>query len=100
MLIISSRREGGPRVALEALLRGIKVISTDVGHMPDILNEAYLCEPDSLDDLTKLIQNSVDQISTIDQSSSFEKTRADFTFSKANISLLNIYTNLLDPDIT
>ncbi len=100
MLIISSRREGGPRVALEALLRGIKVISTDVGHMPDILNKAYLCDPDSLDDLTKLIQNSVDQISTIDQSSSFEKIRADFTFSKANNSLLNIYTNLLDPDIT
>ena len=75
MLIISSRREGGPRVALEALLRGIKVISTKVGHMPDILDGKYLCNPDSLEDLSDLLKNSVDQISTIDQSAAFEKVR-------------------------
>jgi len=100
MLIISSRREGGPRVALEALLRGIKVISTKVGHMPDIMDEEYLCNPDSLEDLGELIKNSIDQISTIDQSASFEKVRADFTFAKANNSMLNVYSNLLDSDIS
>ncbi len=100
MLIISSRREGGPRVALEALLRGIKVISTKVGHMPDILDEEYLCNPDSLEDLGELIKNSIDQISTIDQSASFEKVRADFTFAKANNSMLAVYSNLLDSDIS
>ena len=80
-------------------LRGIKVISTKVGHMPDILDGRYLCNPDSLDDLGKLLKNSINQISTIDQSSAFEKVRADFTFTKANNSLLNVYTNLLDSDI-
>jgi len=99
MLIISSRREGGPRVALEALLRGIKVISTKVGHMPDILDETYLCNPDSLDSLSNLLKDSINKISTIDQSPAFEKVRTDFTFSKANNSLLSIYTNLLNPDI-
>ena len=100
MLIISSRREGGPRVALEALLRGIKVISTKVGHMPDIMDEEYLCNPDSLEDLSELIKNSIDQISTIDQSASFEKVRTDFTFAKANNSMLTVYSNLLDSDIS
>ena len=100
MLIISSRREGGPRVALEALLRGIKVISTKVGHMPDIMDEEYLCNPDSLEDLGELIKNSIDQISTIDQSASFEKVRTDFTFAKANNSMLTVYSNLLDSDIS
>ena len=100
MLIISSRREGGPRVALEALLRGIKVISTKVGHMPDIMDEKYLCNPDSLEDLSKLIKNTIDQISTIDQSAAFEKVRNDFTFAKANKSMLAIYSNLLDSDIS
>ena len=100
MLVISSRREGGPRVALEALLRGIKVISTKVGHMPDILDGKYLCNPDSLEDLSDLLKNSVDQISTIDQSAAFEKVRTDFTFTKANNSMLNIYSNLLDSDIS
>ena len=100
MLIISSRREGGPRVALEALLRGIKVISTKVGHMPDVLDGKYLCNPDSLEDLSDLLKNSVDQISTIDQSAAFEKVRTDFTFTKANNSMLDIYSNLLDSDIS
>ena len=100
MLIISSRREGGPRVALEALLRGIKVISTKVGHMPDILDETYLCNPDSLDSLSNLLKDSINEISTIDQSAAFEKVRSDFTFSKANNSLLSIYTNLLNSDIS
>ena len=100
MLIISSRREGGPRVALEALFRGIKVISTKVGHMPDVLDEAYLCNPDSLDSLSNLLKDSINKISTIDQSPAFEKVRTDFTFSKANKSLLSIYTNLLNSDIS
>ena len=99
MLIISSRREGGPRVALEALLRGIKVVSTKVGHMPDILDETYLCNPDSLDSLNNLLKDSINNISTIDQRPAFEKVRTDFTFSKANNSLLSIYTNLLNSDI-
>ena len=100
MLIISSRREGGPRVALEALLRGIKVISTKVGHMPDILDETYLCNPDSHDSLSNLLKDSIKNISTIDQSPAFKKVRTDFTFSKANNSLLSIYTNLLNSDIS
>ena len=100
MLIISSRREGGPRVALEALFRGIKVVSTKVGHMPDILDETYLCNPDSLDSLSNLLKDSINNISTIDQSPAFEKVRTDFTFSKANNSLLSIYTNLLNSDIS
>ena len=40
-LIISSRDEGGPRVALEALYLGVPVLSTDVGHMNYILPRNY-----------------------------------------------------------
>ena len=41
MLIVSSRNEGGPRVALEALYLKIPVISTNVGHMAEILPKNY-----------------------------------------------------------
>ena len=44
VLIISSRDEGGPRVALEALYLEIPVISTDVGHMSQILPKELLAE--------------------------------------------------------
>ena len=67
--------------------------------MPDILDGRYLCNPDSLEELSKLLKNSINQISTIDQSPAFEKVRADFTLTQANNSLLGIYTNLLDSDI-
>ena len=68
--------------------------------MPDILDGKYLCNPDSIDDLGELLHNSINQISTIDQSSAFEKVRTDFTFTKAHNSLLAIYSNLLDSDIS
>ena len=55
-----------------------------------------MCIRDSSD----LLKNSVDQISTIDQSAAFEKVRTDFTFTKANNSMLDIYSNLLDSDIS
>ncbi len=38
-LIISSRQEGMPIVALEALSMGVPVITTPVGGMPDIVND-------------------------------------------------------------
>ena len=68
--------------------------------MPDILDETYLCNPDSHDSLSNLLKDSIKNISTIDQSPAFEKVRTDFTFSKANNSLLSIYTNLLNSDIS
>ena len=44
LLIISSRDEGGPRVALEALYLEIPVLSTDVGHMDLILPRELLAK--------------------------------------------------------
>ena len=98
MLIIFQKRSGY-RVALEALLRESKYFYQS-WTMPDILDGKYLCNPDSLEDLSDLLKNSVDQISTIDQSAAFEKVRTDFTFTKANNSMLDIYSNLLDSDIS
>jgi glycosyltransferase involved in cell wall biosynthesis len=51
MLVISSRSEAVPRVALEALYQEIPVISTNVGHMPEILPKELLAEPNNLDSL-------------------------------------------------
>ena len=56
MIVISSRSEGGPRVALEALYQEIPVISTNVGHMAEILPKELLAEPDNLESLKDLIE--------------------------------------------
>ena len=60
MLVVSSRNEGGPRVALEALYLKIPVISTDVGHMNEILPKELLAEPNNLVSLTDLVERYVD----------------------------------------
>ena len=46
VLIVSSRDEGGPRVALEALFLEIPVLSTNVGHMENILPKELLAKKD------------------------------------------------------
>lgn len=39
VLVISSRYEGLPMAALEAMARGIVVISLDVGRLPDLIQD-------------------------------------------------------------
>jgi glycosyltransferase involved in cell wall biosynthesis len=39
VLVMNSKSEGGPRVALEALSYGLPVLSTKVGVMPDVLRD-------------------------------------------------------------
>jgi glycosyltransferase involved in cell wall biosynthesis len=43
LYIVSSRMEGGPKAIVECAATGTKIISTDVGHAPDILhrNQIY-----------------------------------------------------------
>ena len=59
ILIVSSRNEGGPRVALEALRLKVPVISTDVGHMKEILPVELLAVPDDLNSLKELVHRYV-----------------------------------------
>jgi glycosyltransferase involved in cell wall biosynthesis len=39
LYIVSSRMEGGPKAIVECAATGTKIISTDVGHAPDILHQ-------------------------------------------------------------
>ena len=95
LLIISSRDEGGPRVALEALYLEIPVLSTDVGHMNQILPKEFLAMPDDINSLTELINNYVDQIENFDQSSIYEYVRNEFSVQKKSMQIKEIYEDLL-----
>ena len=44
VLLITSRAEGLPMAALEAMANGVVVISTDVGEMPSLLDSQWLVE--------------------------------------------------------
>ena len=93
LLIVSSRREGGPRVALEALYLHIPVISTNVGHMSQILPKELLAEPDNLESLKSLIDNWIDR--SMSQESIFEYVAQEYSIDKASNKVLSVYEDLL-----
>ena len=93
LLIVSSRREGGPRVALEALYLHIPVISTNVGHMSQILPQELLAEPGNLESLKSLIDNWIDR--SMSQESIFEYIAEEYSIDKASKKVLSVYEDLL-----
>jgi glycosyltransferase involved in cell wall biosynthesis len=93
MLIISSRSEGGPRVALEALYQEIPVISTNVGHMPEILPKELLAEPNNLDALKELVETYVGN-ENYSQDSIYEYVKQEFSGISQSKKILNIYKEL------
>ena len=95
LLIVSSRNEGGPRVALEALYLEIPVLSTNVGHMNKIFPEELLAQRDNQLSLQKLLEEYVDNIEILNQSAIFKYIEEDFSV-KAKVSEINeVYKSLL-----
>ena len=96
MLIVSSRNEGGPRVALEALYLEIPVLSTNVGHMNKIFPEELLAERDNQLSLQELLEEYVDNIEILNQSAIFKYIEEEFSV-KAKVSEINeVYKSLFN----
>ena len=95
LLIVSSRNEGGPRVALEALYLEIPVLSTNVGHMNKIFPEELLAQRDNQLSLQELLEEYVDNIKILNQSAIFKYIEEEFSV-KAKVSEINeVYKSLL-----
>ena len=96
VLIISSRDEGGPRVALEALYLEIPVLSTNVGHMDLILPRELLAKKDNQESLQKLLETYVDDIDLLNQDAIFEFITNEFSIEEKINKLQEVYTSLLN----
>ena len=94
LLIISSRKEGGPRVALEALHLKIPVISTMVGHMADILPLELLAKPDDEESLTTLVSYYIND-KTLNQDSIFRYVNEEYSLTAQGNKILKVYKDLL-----
>ena len=95
VLIISSRDEGGPRVALEALYLEIPVISTDVGHMSQILPKELLAEKNNQSALQDMLEKYVDNIHLYNQKAIFNFVETEFSIEEKMQELNDAYS-LLD----
>ena len=94
VLIISSRDEGGPRVALEALYLEIPVISTDVGHMPQILPKELLAEKNNQSSLQDMLEKYVDNIHLYNQKAIFNFVEREFSIEEKMQELNDAYSLL------
>lgn len=95
VLVVSSRNEGGPRVALEALALNTPVLSTDVGHMNKILPKELLAEPNNLKSLKTLLEQYVDNMNMLDQQAIFEFVRDEFSIIQKTKDIEMVYQSLL-----
>ena len=95
ILIVSSLREGGPRVALEALYMKVPVISTDVGHMNKILPKEFLAKPGNQSSLRELVIKYVNKMHLFDQSSIFEYVSEEFSLESQSKKILKAYEEAL-----
>ena len=94
VLIISSRDEGGPRVALEALYLEIPVISTDVGHMSQILPKELLAEKNNQSALQDMLEKYVDNIHLYNQNAIFNFVETEFSIEEKMQELNDAYSLL------
>ena len=58
-LIVSSHREGGPRVVLEAINHEIPVLGSRVGIIPDLIPSEFLSEPGTQESLQAMLEEMV-----------------------------------------
>ena len=94
ILIISSRDEGGPRVALEALYLEIPVISTDVGHMSQILPKELLAEKNNQSALQDMLEKYVDNVHLYNQKAIFNFVEREFSIEEKMQELNDAYSLL------
>ena len=95
LLVVSSRNEGGPRVALEALYLEIPVLSTDVGHMRSILPDELLAIPNDEQSLKELLEKYVDNIEILNQEAIFEYVTNEYSIDEKIKQIKDVYSYLL-----
>ena len=94
-LIIASQKEGGPRVALEALAVGIPVMSTPVGHMNDLIPAELISHSHSYEDL-KILLTNIDILEQFKFNSIYEYVRKEYSLKNKCHEINQVYNSLLN----
>ena len=95
-VLISSDREGSPKVLFEALFCEIPVISTRVGIMPELLPDICLSAVND-ESFRKLLEQSLSKIENLHESCEilFEIAKNKYTLKNQNSRVEKIYRTLL-----
>ena len=97
-LIISSLREGGPRVVLEAINHDIPILGTKVGILPQLISQEFLVEPNNQEKLQKLIEEMLPLFPQMNMAGLKNQIHENYSIESASQATLNIYESLLRAD--
>lgn len=97
VFIISSRQEGGPYTLVESLLMNTPVLATRVGMVPEILPSDLVCQPDSVSALHALLQNKLQDISTLNEISKplYQFAHTHLSFDAMLDKTIEVYRELI-----
>jgi glycosyltransferase involved in cell wall biosynthesis len=94
-LIITSSREGGPRVALEAAAFNLPVFGTNVGIMGELFPQEVLADPNNEDEIISLIRSFVPLAKNLNVSAIKERIFESYTVESSAKKVSKIYNSVL-----
>ena len=94
-LIVSSLREGGPRVALEAINHEIPVLGTRVGIIPELIPNECLSEPGNQKSLQILLEEMVPMLDQLNMKGIKAALIESYSVASAAKKTMEIYEDLL-----
>jgi glycosyltransferase involved in cell wall biosynthesis len=94
-LIVSSHKEGGPRVVLEAINHEIPVLGSRVGIIPDLIPSECLSEPGNQENLQTLLEEMVPLLAQLNMEGIKVALSENYSISSAAKKTKEIYEALL-----
>ena len=94
-LIVSSHREGGPRVVLEAINHEIPVLGSKVGIIPDLIPSECLSEPGNQESLQALLEDMVPLLAQLNMEGIKAALIENYSITSAAKKTKEIYEALL-----
>ena len=94
-LIISSLREGGPRVVLEAINHEVPVLGTRVGIVPELISNEFLVEPNIQESLQSMLEEMLPLLPQINMSGIKSALIEGYSINNASKKTQDVYLSLL-----
>ena len=99
VFILSSLREGTPRVVLEALYLQTPVLSTHVGAVPELLPKKYIAPTENIKALHQLIKKHITQPESLEQTDAFERVQEHYSLKKKCQETLEVYQSVIQEPV-